>query len=314
MKKIVVVSPKANFADRQMVNELENRSAVFYEQAPVDLSKIRELYDADEKILMLDEILTAGGFKSLNEVAPKFKNVTHITNLSARYHEVDLPLLNKLGIKYSNNPDVTTESVAELAIMDMFALVRNLPLVQKGEVEFYGGRHLGREIKELSAGILGYGSIGGRIAVFCNAFGMPVKIWSRTPKPGAYPQVPISTLLTQDVIFISLAASEDTKSLFTNEFYSTLRDNQYVIDITGTDNLYDKNRLIRMANEKDLAGYAFEAEKDISVFAKLTGNVLITPHVGWGTRDSYKRLYGNWVRATLAAYDGSPLNIISAGE
>ena len=131
MQKIIVISPKLNFGDPKLVEALEKKQAIFYEQPPVDLNSVAELFDDDEKTLMIDEVLTKGGFMALNEILPRTKNIKHITNLSARYHEVDLEQMKQLGITYSNNPDTTTESVAELAIMDLFALVRNLPLMQK---------------------------------------------------------------------------------------------------------------------------------------------------------------------------------------
>lgn len=312
MRKIVVISPKANFRDTELVAQLEKLGAIFYEKPPVDLDTVSELFDDDEKILMIDEVLTKGGFQALNAVLPRLRRVTCITNLSARYHEVDLKKMAELGIIYCNNPNATTESVAELAIMDLFALVRNVPLMQRDEFEFYGDQHLGREVSGLSVGIVGYGNIGARIAALCAALGMPVKICSRTEKTSPYAQVGLLQLLDQDVLFISLAADEGAQALFNEDFYGRLRPDQYIVDITATDSLYDKNRLIERVNQGKLAGYAFEAEKPSSVFASVAGNILITPHVGWGTQDSYKRLYGNWVATTISAYNGQPRYVVSA--
>jgi len=311
MQKIIVISPKLNFGDPKLVEALEKKQAIFYEQPPVDLNSVAELFDDDEKTLMIDEVLTKGGFMALNEILPRTKNIKHITNLSARYHEVDLEQMKQLGITYSNNPDTTTESVAELAIMDLFALVRTLPLMQKDTFEFYGEQHLGREVREMSAGILGYGNIGSRVAELCAALKMPVKIWSRTQKSSPYEQVDVARLLKQDAIFITLATGDEAKVVFNDQFYNTLQPHQYIVDVTASDELYDKNRLIEMANNKKIAGYAFEAESSKSTYAQPAGNVLITPHVGWGTRDSYMRLYGNWVSATVAAFNGQPINVVN---
>jgi len=311
MQKIIVISPRASFGDPKLVEELETCGAVFYEQPSVDLSEVAELFDDAEKILMIDEVHTKGGFAALNNALSRFQNVKHITNLSARYHEVDLASMKQLGITYSNNPDTTTESVAELAVMDMFALARNLPLMQKGDFEFYGGQHLGREVSEMSAGILGYGNIGSRVAALCAALKMPVQIWSRTQKSTPYRQVTIAELLGQDVIFITLATGSMSKSLFDDQFFNALHQGQYIIDVTASDELYDKNRLIQMANEGKISGCAVEAESIQSSYVNTTGNVIVTPHAGWGTQDSYKRLYGNWVTTSVAAFHNKPINVVN---
>lgn len=310
--QIIVVSPKANFGDPKLIEELEERGAIFYEHPPVNLNAVSELFDETEKVLMIDEVLTKGGFAALNDILPRLKNVKYITNLSARYHEVDIAQMKRLGIMYANTPDTTTESVAELAMMDLFALARNLPLILEGDFEFYGGQHLGREIREMSAGILGYGNVGRRVAELCAAFKMPVKIWSRSEKPSPYHQVEIMELLKQDVCFITLATGDKARALFGDEFFGALQSNQYIVDVTASDSLYDKSRLIQMANDKKIAGYAFEAENASSTYAEATGNVLVTPHVGWGTKDSYKRLYENWVKASMSAFNGQPINVVNA--
>lgn len=309
--KLIVISSKQQFGDPILLHELEKRGAIFYEHFGIDLNNIPELFDNDDKVLAIDEVNTLGGFKSLNEILPKMKNVKYITNLSARYHEFDLNTANKLGITYSNNPDTTSESVAELAIMDLLALVRNLPLIYKPTFEFYGDKHLGREVKELTVGILGYGNIGRRIASMCMGLGMSVKIWSKNKKVSPFPQVELEELIRQDVIFISLPTNNQTKAFFTENFFNSFKANQYIIDTTASDELYDKNLPIQQVNDHKLAGYAFEAENSKSKYIQGTGNVLITPHVGWGTKDSYKRLYENWTKITIAAYENTPINVVT---
>lgn len=307
--KLIIVSSKAQFKNPELVQLLEGYGAVFYEDFDLNLNTVKELFDDEPKILAIDELNIHGGFDGVNDALPKMKNVKYIIGLSARYEGFDIETAKKLKIKYCNNPDTTSESVAELAIMLMMMITRKYPLHHSGE--FYGSNNLGREVREMSAGVIGYGNIGKRIAGLCNGLGMKVKYWNRSEKRAFYIQVDeLHKILVQDVIFISLQTNEETKKLFTQDFYDSLRPNQFIIDTTASDALYDKSKLISMANKGKIAGFAFEAENKYSKYTPVKGNVVITPHIGWGTEDSYSRLYNGWARTIIAALQDDPVNEI----
>lgn len=309
--KIIITSSKDAFRSRDLVGELERKSTVFYEDYGVDLRDIKELNSKDDKILAIDEVRIKGGYSSINKMLTNMKNVKYICGLSARYHEFDLNKAKSLGIKYCNNPDTTTKSVAQLAVMHMFMLIRNYPQTKQDDFSFYGVNNLGREYQALTAGIFGYGNIGSKIADICNKLGMEVKIWSRSEKVSKFQQVGIDDLLDQDVIFIALPTEEGTRKLFDNNFYQNLKKKNYIIDVSASDELYDKNKVIKLANDGKIAGFGFEEEKQNSEYIDFKGNIVSTPHIGWGTEESYFRLYKGWVDTILACSKGAPINVIS---
>ncbi len=305
--KPIIISSKSQFKNPELVQLLEGYGTVFYQDLDFNLNNAVELFDDEEKILAVDEVNIHGGFDAINEVLPKMKNVKYIIGLSARYDNFDIETAKKLKIKYCNNPDTTSESVAELAIMLMMMIVRKYPLHNASD--FYGIDNLGREVSEMSAGVIGYGNIGKRIAGLCNGLGMKVKYWNRSEKRAFYIQVDeLHKILVQDIVFISLQTNDDTKKLFTQDFFESLRPNQFIVDTTASDALYDKSKLISMANKGKIAGFAFEAENKYSKYTHVQGNVVITPHIGWGTEDSYSRLYNGWARTIIAALHDEPIN------
>lgn len=311
MKKIITTTPKNFVKYPNLLRKLNKYPCTFVNGFIDDLSQIKELTDTDEKILMLDELNVKDEFHGVNKYLGKMKNVTCICSLSSRYHELDLKKLTELGIKYCNNPDTTSQSVAELAMMHLLMLIRKQPLYKNSDFDFYGMNNLGRELNALSVGILGYGFIGERIATICSSLGMKVKIWSRSKKESPYKQVEIEELLKQDVIFISVISGVESKKLFNEEFYKSIDKNKYVVDMVADDALYDKNRFIKMCNENKLAGFGFEAENQKSKYMKTIANVSISPHVAWGTVESHRRWIEGWVNCVIAAFNGKPINVVN---
>lgn len=307
--KVVVVSPKSSFRSDLLLSKLEELGAVFYEKSGIDLGEIPELFANEDVVLAIDELQVKGGFETLNSYLPKFKNVKYICGLSSRYHEVDIDEAVARGIVCSNNPGVTTESVAELAFTLMLAITRNLPLHTRSDFDFYGINSLGREYKSLTVGVVGYGNIGGRIAQICDTNGMKVSFWSRNKKHTKYQQEDISTVFRNDVVVIALPTTAETKMLIDKSLLDTLLPHQYVVDITASDELYDKNIIIDMVNRGKIAGFGFEAETAGSTYINSMGNVLITPHVGWGTKESYHNMYRGWVDSITNASKNMPINI-----
>jgi lactate dehydrogenase-like 2-hydroxyacid dehydrogenase len=311
MEKIIATTSKKFIKYPDLIKKLEKRNCIFIGEYINSLEKIKALKSEYEKVLMLDELNVKGNFGAVNEYLEKLNNVKYICGLSSRYHEFDLKKASELGIRYCNNPDTCSQSVAELALMHLLMLVRRQPLFDNDDFEFFGKNNLGRELGSLSVGILGYGNIGKRIADICRSLGMKVIVWSRRKKESNYPQVGIAKLLEQDVVFISLISGKESKSLFNEKFFNSLDNLKYVVDIVGDDSLYDKNRLIKLCNERKLGGFGFEAEGPKSKYINRKGNVSISPHVAWGTEESYKRLMEGWVKTVVAAYNNKPINVVN---
>lgn len=311
MLKILATTTKQFIKYPDLTKKLQSIGCIFVSKFIDNLDEIPELKDNDDKILMLDELNIKDDFKAVNNYLTKMVNVKYICDISSRYHEFDIEKARKLGITYCNNPNTTSQSVAELALMHLMCLVRNQPMYKNKDFDFFGINNLGRELSALSVGILGYGYIGTKIAEICNSLKMKVKVWSRSQKDAKFLQVVPNDIFGCDVIFISVISGEESKSILGSKFINSLNSDKYVIDIVGDDSLYDKNVLIKMVNDGKLAGFGFEAEKPTSKYIETKGNVSISLHTGWGTEESDRRLKESWVNTVVAAYNGKPINIVN---
>jgi lactate dehydrogenase-like 2-hydroxyacid dehydrogenase len=91
--------------------------------------------------------------------------------------------LGKRKIPVTNVPGKSTDAVAEYYVLIMITLLRKLPYVIKNKWKFtYCPEVLGNDAKGLTAGIIGLGKIGRRIADICSGYGMKIAYWSRSKK------------------------------------------------------------------------------------------------------------------------------------
>jgi hypothetical protein len=74
-----------------------------YDSFQPDFSDVPELFDEDEKIVMFNGFALPGGFKTLTEYLPKFKNVKFLLSPYSSYAGLDLDVVKKLGVRYRNN-------------------------------------------------------------------------------------------------------------------------------------------------------------------------------------------------------------------
>jgi glycerate dehydrogenase len=117
-------------------------------------------------------------------------NIQYIGLFSTGYNIIDISAAVKKGIVVSNVPDYSSNAVSQF----VFALLLNLchkiqmhsDLVFQGEwiqqTNFCFWRYPQMELKGKTIGIIGYGSIGKKVARIAFAFDMKVLIYTRTPQ------------------------------------------------------------------------------------------------------------------------------------
>src|ERR1051325_4863917 len=143
-----------------------------------DVASLSARASEDEKVAFAvdaDFLILFGvrPFEALLKASPKLK---HVQLLSAGYEGVDLALTEALGIPVSNNGGANSYAVAEAAIGLILSLMRRLPagdaFVRNNE---WRGDILGYDTFELAgktAGIVGLGNIGKKVAKRLHAFEM----------------------------------------------------------------------------------------------------------------------------------------------
>jgi lactate dehydrogenase-like 2-hydroxyacid dehydrogenase len=199
---------------------------------------VPELFDEDEKIVLFNAFAITGGFKTLTEYLPKFKNVKFLLSPYSSYAGLDLDVVKKLGIRYRNNSGANTRAVAQYAIAGMFGLLSRF--TELGRLaSMPDGSLLGEEYHTKTAGIIGMRNVGEELLNTLNGLNIPTVFYNRTPKAVSAKQVSFEEVFQQDIIFIAIANNPETRQLL-SAIADHIQERHYLIDISAYDELYDK--------------------------------------------------------------------------
>jgi D-3-phosphoglycerate dehydrogenase len=201
-------------------------------------------------------------------------------------------------------------STAELSFGLMMSLLRKIPQgfdsVKKGEWDYEP--FIGRQVKGLTIGIVGFGRLGKITAELFKGWG--VNILVNDPYVGTfeYEQVEIKELQEKsDVVFLHLHANEETRNMVDREFLSNMKKGAILIN-TSRGELVDEKEIIKSLHSRDeLGGYGTDVIRDEfgnvknskliefanSRYPEIMGNdrIVITPHVGGMTWEGQTKAY-----------------------
>ncbi len=258
------------------------------------------------------------------ESCPKLK---YIGVLATGYNVVDLDAAKEHGIVVTNVPAYSTDAVAQFTFALLLELanqvgVHNSSVKDGGWVRSKDFSYSVMPTMELygkTMGIIGYGSIGQRVADIAHAFGMKVLVSSRTekklPEGGWIRWVSREELFAEaDVISIHCPLFPETKGMINREAIGLMKRTALVIN-TARGGCIVEQDLADALNSGCIAGAAVDVvsqepmkEDNPLLTAK---NIIITPHIAWAPREVRQRLLqiaGDNMGAFLA---GHPINVVN---
>lgn len=154
------------------------------------------------------------------------------------------------------------------------------------------------ELDGKTLGIIGFGSIGRRVAEIAETFGMKVLINSRSRKDlsafKSAEQVELSNLLpSSDYITCHCPLTAETENLINTNTLSQMKKTAVLIN-TSRGPVVDENALADALNSGRIAGAALDVlrtEPADSTNPLLTAkNCIITPHIAWAAKETRARL------------------------
>jgi D-specific alpha-keto acid dehydrogenase len=226
--------------------------------------------------------------------------VRYISTRSIGYNHIDLDYAERVGIAVGNvaySPD----SVADYTLMLMLMAVRNAKsTLRRADVHDYrldGAR--GRELRDLTVGVVGTGRIGAAVIARLRGFGCRILAHdSRRKTPADY--VPLDELLRRsDIVTLHAPLTASTHHLLDRRRIGRMRRGAYLVN-TGRGALVDTGSLVAALDSGRLGGAALdvlEGEEGI-FYADCRGqpleckallrlqelpNVIISPHIAYYT-------------------------------
>ncbi len=249
-----------------------------------------------------------GANRAMIEACPKLEI---ISVYGVGFDAVDLKAAGERGIRVTNTPDVLTNDVADLGVAMMLCLSRGMVGAEKwvrgGDWANKGLYPLQHRVWGKRAGILGLGRIGFEVGKRLSGFGLDISYSDVGAKDFArdWRFVPNAVELARgcDFLFVTLAASAQTRHIVNAEVIEALGPTGMVINISRASNIDEEALLDALENGKvgSAALDVFEGEPKINPrFLKLN-NILLQPHQASGTFETRKAM-GKLVRDNLAAH------------
>ena len=208
---------------------------------------------------------------------------------------------------------------AELTWALILGLMRNIGSESAAMRQGKWQTTVGRSLKGSTLGVIGLGKLGGQVARIAGAFGMEVIAWSenltarRAAEVGAR-LVDKETLLREaDVVTIHLVLSARSRGLIGKAELALMKRDAYIVN-TSRGPIIDEAALIEALKAGRIGGagldvYAVEPLPADHVLRSLP-NVLLTPHLGYVTDDTYAVFYRETAESVKAWLDGKPVRVI----
>jgi phosphoglycerate dehydrogenase-like enzyme len=208
---------------------------------------------------------------------------------------------------------------AELAWGLILGLARRIPAEDRATREGRWQTSLGLGLNGKTLGVLGLGTLGSRVARVGRALEMKVLAWSqnltaeRAAAEDAMLVAKDDLLARSDFVSIHLVLSERTRGLVGARELGLMKRSAYLVN-TSRGPIVDEAALIRALGDGTIAGAGLDVFDEEPLprdhpFRRLP-NIVITPHLGYVTEETYRIFYGQAVEDIKAYLDGTPLRVL----
>ena len=210
---------------------------------------------------------------------------------------IDLDYAKKVGIKVSNTPDASSDSVAELALGHMFSVARYIAVANytMRNGQWNKKQYKGSEIAGKILGIIGMGRIGKALAGKAEALGMKIIYTDALGKQDnlAYEFMDLGNLLkVSDYVSLHVPYNKDKGTLISDREISMMKDGAVIINC-ARGKVVDEEALLKALNSGKLAGAGidvFEQEPSENMALINHERVSVTPHIGASTKEAQERI------------------------
>lgn len=297
--KIAVITPIQHLSGVKEL--LVNKGEVYFLENG-SKNQVRDLI-IDKKITSLLCNPNKQGYKIDRELLEN-SSINLINTCSTGLNHIDIEFCTQKNISVfslTNDYELINNlpSTSELAFGLMLSLLRKIPDGKK-HVSDYKWDYLnfvGRQIKDLNIGIIGYGRLGKLMDNYCKAFGAKTYIYD--PKLDIE-QTNLQDMFAEcDVISLHVHVSNETRYMIDYELLKLSNKDLYLIN-TSRGEIVKEYDIVRALDENLLTGYGtdvleneFDDIKNSPIIKAMNSglNIIVTPHVGGMTIEGQTLAY-----------------------
>lgn len=235
-----------------------------------------------------------------------------------RNASVDMKACADKGITVCGT-DGGSHATAELAMGIILGLARNFHVELANMREGRWQTTVGQDLRGKTLGLLGLGKLGGQLADYAKSFGMEIIAWSqnltdeRAREKGATRVDKDEIFKRSDFISIHLVLSDRSRGLVGARELALMKPTASIVN-TSRGPIIDAAALAAALKEGRIAGAGLDVY-DVEPLPAADAlrrepRALLTPHLGYVTRETYKLFFNGTVEAIEGWLAGKPVRVI----
>ncbi|MBE6087009.1 MAG: lactate dehydrogenase [Clostridium beijerinckii] len=257
-----------------------------------------------------------------SELVGKFYElgVKFISTRTIGYDHIDLKKAKELGVRVGN-VTYSPNSVADYTIMLILMAVRKVKLImERSNVQDFSLRGIqGKELPNLTIGVIGTGKIGRTVIKHLSGFGCKIlahDIYENDEVKSNAKYVELDNLFKySDIITLHMPATDDNYHIINKKAIKLMKDGVFIIN-TARGSLINTNDLIHGIESKKIGGAALDViEQESNIYySDLKGetlknrnlailksfpNVIITPHAAFYTDQAVSDMIENSIKSCI---------------
>ena len=256
----------------------------------------------DDVEVLLHGWLSADAFDRLLARAPR---LAWVHSASAGVERALTPAARERGVVITNARGVFSRPIAEYVMMMILSVSRKLPGLLELQRERTWQPLEGTELRDVTVGIVGLGSIGRAVGALATAFGCRVVATRRRPDTATAPQgdeelsfgeamldrvggpETLPALLAEsDFVVLAAPLTPETENMISADTLEAMKPGSWLINV-ARGRLVDERALLRALRDGHLGGAILDTFRDEPLHANSPfydlPNVIVTPHTSWSS-------------------------------
>ena len=240
-------------------------------------------------------------------------NLKAVAKFGVGVDNIDAEMAARHHVFTLNAPGQNSNAVAELTVAMMLSLPRHVVSLHKEVEAGLWPRFIGNELAGKTIGFLGFGAIARLVAKKLQSFDVEVIAYDLYPNERAAEELGVRMTTQEEVIqksdFVSIhiPATPENYHFFNREMIASMKTGAYLLNLArGT--LVDLDAVADALQLGKLAGAALDAfeEEPLPVDSPILRckNIILTPHTGGETEESYHKISMTTARDIIKVIQG----------
>jgi phosphoglycerate dehydrogenase-like enzyme len=280
----------------------------------------------DDVEVLLHGWLAPDAYERLLARAPDLR---WVHSAAAGVERLLVPAGEARGLTITNARGVFSRPIAEYVLMMVLAVSRRLPQLLELAAERTWQPLEGRELRDTTLGIVGFGSIGRAIAELAAPFGPRILATRRSalagvdeppPPPGVVvggPETFGDVIAASDFVILALPLTPATEDLVDDRVLALMKPTAWLVNV-ARGRLIVERALLRALREGTIGGAVLDTfrEEPLQPDSAFYGlpNVIVTPHTSWSSGRVLDRTVELFAENLRRYVSGEPLlNAVDPG-